>query len=365
MNYKLEIQKLLVKSEVLLAHDKINFLKQAVKLADANNDIEWGYELRMRIIEECGGILKDIEALPSFTWILDAYDAEPDKFDPVDMLWKYKWMIDSAARCHFVSIEQLEQMLEDYKKRLITAGFGLRAYFCAGASVGFICENLVKVKSCLDARNSLQRDIICDSLAYELYDKVLYNLIIRDSKAAFDLENRILSFASRKDLFYVDCAYAEYLVRYGEFKRAKQFIKRAEQMFSQIDNKQCWLTVSLGGLIYALTFIDKEKAWRYLSEHINWILECQEYDALVFGINILPLLKYKDKRRLNLSHEFPIFRSDSQYDTKLLFDYFYEITLDKAKKFDARNGNDSFKKQLKQASASRFNSFIRRYVRFL
>ena len=362
MNYKLEIQKLLVKAEVLLSNDKINLLKQAAKLADANSDLEWGYELRMKIIEECNGKFKDVEALLSFAWILEAYDAEPSKFDAVELLWKYKWMIDSAARCHFVSIEQLEKMLEDYRKRLIAANFGLRSYFCAGVSVGIITENMVRVKNCLDARDTMQHDIICDTPAYELYDNVLYNLMVRDTKAAFDMENKFLSIANRKDLFYIDCGYAEYLVRYGKMKRAKPFIERAEEVFTQIDNKQCWLTVSLSGLIYALTFTDSEKAWRYLSEHINWIIECQEYDALVFGMNILPLLKRKDKRRLNLSHEFPMFRDDSLYDTKLLFDYFYETTLEKAKKFDARNGNNSFKKQLKEAAAGKLNLLICRLM---
>ena len=368
MNYNLEIQKLLVKAEDVLPHDRINLLKQAANLADANNDIDWGYELRLQIMDESMGKLKDTEALPAFVWILEAYDANPDRFNTMEMLWKYKWMIDSSARCHFISMEQLEKMLEDYRQRLLDKGFGLRSYYNISASVAFIIENLERAKRCLDARDKIEPDDVCDNPSHELYDMILYYLMIKDTATAMSLERALFALTHPVALFPIDCGYAEYLVRCGKIESAKHFIERAEKSFTEL-NKQCWLSVSLSGLIYALTFIDPEKAWRYVSDYINWITECQDYDALIFGMNIMPLLKRGGTRTLYLSHEFPVFRDDNVYEVKNLFDYFYGMTLNLAERFDARNGNSSFKSQLIESVADRATSgkgsILRRIVKKL
>ena len=54
MRYTLEIQKLLLQTQNDSLHprEKANLLKEAIRIADENEDVEWATELRLDLIYE-------------------------------------------------------------------------------------------------------------------------------------------------------------------------------------------------------------------------------------------------------------------------------------------------------------------------
>ena len=349
MDYNLQIQKLLIQvdAESSMAN-KAALLKQAINIAGSHNDIEWGYDLRLNLMDVCNGIVKNTDALPAFVWVLDACDRNPDLFDEKELLWKYKWMIDSAARNSKISMLQINAILDDFKARLERNGYSLRAYYGILVSVGFITENMSMVKQNIDLRAKCERDNMSDSSSHDLYDRILYLLMINEADAALALEGemRQKNKGNIGNTFAINTCYSEFLSRIGRHGEAKHFIDAAEKNFTEILNKECYLMVTLSSLIYALNIVETEKAWQYFEQYAHWIDEGEEYDTLIFGLNILPLLACGGQRRLSLNSHLPFYNSENEYDIKAIFDYFYNITKALAQAFDERNQNNAFAKQI-------------------
>ena len=323
-------------------------LKQAISIADSHNDIAWGYDLRIDLMDISNGFAKNTDALPAFVWLLDANDRNPDLFDEKELLWKYKWMIDSAARSSKVPMEQINAITADFKTRLQRNGFSLRAYHGILISIGFITENPPMVKEQIDLREKYERDNISDSASHDLYDKVLYLLMVNEIDAALALENEThkKNMNNISNMFAINTCYAEYLTRTGRIDIAERFITDAEKNLSELKFRECYLMVTLSSLIYALNVTNTEKAWQYFEQYAHWFDEGEEYDSLIFGINLLPLLARGGKRKLQLSSRLPFQSIDGEYEIKNIFDYFYESTKAIAIAFDSRNGNDAFTKQI-------------------
>ena len=63
MRYTLEIQKLLLQTqnESLRPREKANLLKEAIRIADDNEDVEWATEMRLDLIYELNLLSADAE----------------------------------------------------------------------------------------------------------------------------------------------------------------------------------------------------------------------------------------------------------------------------------------------------------------
>ena len=94
MKYTLEIQKLLLQAQNDNLHprEKANLLKEAVRIADENEDIQWAVEMRLDLIYELNLLSADAEEIAVFSKILDNYENHKDLINEDDILWKYKWI---------------------------------------------------------------------------------------------------------------------------------------------------------------------------------------------------------------------------------------------------------------------------------
>lgn len=349
MEYSLQIQKLLIKVDAESSlTGKANLIKQAITIADSHNDIEWGYDLRISLMDTCDGVMKNTEALPAFVWLLDACDRNPDLFDEKELLWKYKWMIDSAARSSKTSMEQLNAIIDDYKNRLLRNGYSLRSYYGILISIGFITENIEMVARNLELREQHERDDMSDTEPHDLYDRILYYFMKYDVESALMLE--VEMYKKNKEnisnTFAISTCYAEFLTRTNRLETAQRFIELAEKTFTDIVYKDRYLMVTLSSLIYALTITNPKAAWDYFEQYAHWFDEGEEYDTMIFGLNILPLLTHKGEVKLQLNSRLSIYNPTGTYDTQNLFDYFYTATKTLAELFDQRNQSNAFIKYI-------------------
>ena len=77
MRYTLEIQKLLLQTQNNnpASPGKANLLKEAIRIADENEDVEWATELRLDLIYELESSFRRIlKRLRNFSKILDDYE---------------------------------------------------------------------------------------------------------------------------------------------------------------------------------------------------------------------------------------------------------------------------------------------------
>ena len=131
MRYTLEIQKLLLQTQNDSLHprEKANLLKEAIRIADENEDVEWATELRLDLIYELNLLSADAEEITVFSKILDDYENHKDVIKEEDLLWKYKWIWACTFDLPEIPMEQVKAIGEDYKTRILRNGYSLRSYY--------------------------------------------------------------------------------------------------------------------------------------------------------------------------------------------------------------------------------------------
>lgn len=350
MDYNLEIQKILLKVNATKdLHDKINLLKQAVTIADANNDVNWGVDLRLDIMHNEVDTPGCAESFPAFVWILNAYDNNPDLFDESDFLWEYKWMADESISNPGISLEQIDDILEDFRVRCNRNGYTDHAYYNLKIFRHMFLYEFDKAREYVELRNQAPRDRMSDHPAWELNSEVL--ILLKEGKfddAVFKAQDILTRKLTSDGLPFATLSSMSYYLARGKDSRASEY---GEKALSEIAGKE--LTSSficnMAQIIYCLFMNgEKERAWKYFEDTAHWFIGADDFLSFDYIIFVLPLLKEKNERTLNISPRLPYYRTDNIYDTEELWNFYYPIAEDLAKRFDERNKNDVFGKRFEE-----------------
>lgn len=327
--------------------DKIALLKQAIQIADANHDLNWGFELRLELIRDEKDTSRCVDSFPAFSWILDTFDRDPDTFDEKEFLWEYKWMLGSARRNSAISLAQIESIAEDYKMRLQRNGYSLRPYYTAKAHMAFFMGQLTEAKKYIELRDKELRDDMANCRACELDDNIELELRLGNLEKALTVGNEVLSkkVTCAHMPFASYCACVKYFQKDGDLERAHEFFLKAEVDLASLDGDTSQIG-EIGTMINFLAEYDREKAWQYFEQYADWNINSEEYVDFLFSSNVLPLLREGGTRSLQLSSSLPWYREDNTYDIAELYAYHLNNAKALAHKFDTRNGTTCFKEEL-------------------
>ena len=131
MKYTLEIQKRLLQVENgnLSPREKSSLLREAIRIADENDDVQWAVEMRLDLIYELNQLSEDQEEITVFSRILDDYENNKDLIQEDDILWKYKWIWGCAFDLPEIPKVQVDAIAEDFKTRILRNGYSARSYY--------------------------------------------------------------------------------------------------------------------------------------------------------------------------------------------------------------------------------------------
>lgn len=105
---------------------KINLLEQAMRLADANHDVQRGYDARMEIVEAAEWSGQLVRSLVVFPWMLAQHDKDPNIDSYLHLLWMYKWAASALAEAPEIQWDRIEGIWGDLGKRLSGLNYSLR-----------------------------------------------------------------------------------------------------------------------------------------------------------------------------------------------------------------------------------------------
>lgn len=347
MNYNLEIQKLLLKSDKLNNHDdKIVLLKQAINIADANNDTDWGAELRLDLIREETYTSHCTESFPAFAWILNAHDNNPDLMDESDFLWEYKWMATSSRRNVNISRQQIEGIMEDLRQRMTRNGYTDRAYYTVRLYWHLFLGETDKAHEYIKLRDETPRDRMSHCQACELDASVEMELIEGNiDKALAKAHDLITKKVTCGHMPFGTFCNLTYYLNKAKDARAEEYFKKAEEEMADMENDTSLLSdISL--LMHYLIDNDKDKAWQYFEKYAQWEINSEDAFSFDFALVAIRLLQEGGSKTLNMDPQIPYFNSSNTYNIKELYDYYYTKADNLAKQFDERNGNSYFRQRL-------------------
>jgi hypothetical protein len=137
-------------------------LEEAVRVADVAQDVDSGYYLRHDLMESATFAGRNDLLLVAFSWCLAKFDAEPERFDEHDLLWKYKWVVSNA--CDFPEIERakIEGLLDDMQRRFLAGGHSLHAVWQHRIDAAVSFRDVPAAESAWQVFRSARRDPLSD-----------------------------------------------------------------------------------------------------------------------------------------------------------------------------------------------------------
>lgn len=341
----------------VLPHGEISmaYLREAIKEADELEDYKWRMELRMEFIHESNFYSDAMEMYVVMPELLKIYDEYVEQFGVNEslcheVLWKYKWVLETAKDFYQVSVKQFQTISEDMKRRFQGAGFSLRPYY-------FYQFNFYKFVDWEMAEHYYQefqkckRDGMCDCTACERSEEMDYLLergdIDQAKKRAKILFDRRMSCAE-----VPEATYGKFLRYYNlQLCEGKQdCLQDAEKCCKEVKKaiQQRGIVLEYFGdvmLFYALTNQEKALDWfkHYWSHYES---DRNPIYKLYFAFGMMRFVKKlqeeKDSYRMKLPNDFPLYQEDGNYDLVKLWEYYENDARSCAQKFDARNGTSHF-----------------------
>lgn len=349
MNHNLEIQKILLKIQNLKnAEDQIILLKQAISLADANNDEDWGFDLRMDLIRTEQFTAHSEESFPAFAWILNTYDNTPDLYSEEDILQEYKWLAAVSYNNLRINRKQIEDIFEDFKSRCLKGGFSLREYYNIITNYSLFMGDKIAARKHLNLRDKEASDTL-SSWSNDMITTIYVEMFESDfDKAIVHINDFVNNQSSHKmNSIPVYSGLIYYLGGKMNDKRVTKYFNEADDEFSKLSVLPFQLyEVTL--MMYYMSKKNKTRAWAYFEKYVNLELDAEPAVRFDFAASVLHLLKIENENRIldMISNRQPYYREDNTYHLKDLYNYYLDMATNLAKRFDERNGNAHFMEQL-------------------
>lgn len=348
MKYTLEIQKLLAQADIpgVSVKEQCRLYKQAILIADENDDIEWAYEMRLEYLHLLSFSASNEEMVVNFSWLINAYESEPDLFDENDFLWMYKWILSEMYSNPDVSLEQLQHILEDFKTRMQRNGYSLRSYYDRLYDENMQMNRYEKAFEYLQLRNAEERDGMSNCKACELDNELDYYLATNQFDEAYHRARPLID----KQLFcrcvptrtFATLA-VEALIA-GKPDIAADMFARAEEGMLELEEDESMLC-TVGTMTNYLFRIRSERAWEYMEKYLPWSLEADAYRSYIYFKKLAGGLKRVEQDReitLCVPVDVPFYHPSNRYTVKELYEYYLKESFTLATRFDTRNRNRAF-----------------------
>lgn len=99
---------------------RVELLKRAADIADAENDLDLAFQIRTRLVHATFDVPGSIDQLTHFSWLVARHDEEPERF-PLQ-LWYYKWVAGGLPQLPEISRHKVSSMIDDLERRFEKKG---------------------------------------------------------------------------------------------------------------------------------------------------------------------------------------------------------------------------------------------------
>lgn len=329
---------------------KIVVLEEAVRIADAHSDDDRGFQARLKLIDAATfGGAPDV-AMVAFAWCLARTDAEPERFDVSGLLWKYKWILDSAPDYPTIGRSQITDMLADMEKRYRLAGSGMHPVHQIARELYRVMGDLKSAKASHAKVLKSDRVPLSNCPACEQHAQMKFSFDIGQTDQAFKQAAPLVNGQmSCSEVPHVTYSYLLLPTLFAaEPELAAEYHNKGSRMLGT--NPKFVSEVSRH-LVYLTVVDDLPAAAKYLQKHFAngiattcpaWRFEFDRAAAFLFD----RLSEHPKPPRVRLPANLVLPAEVNAKDPASLRDFFTARARELADAFDTRNGNDRFTRRL-------------------
>lgn len=337
---------------------RVAILEEAIRLADQHGDAQWGYDIRRQVMENTAFGGQPEKTLVAFTWCLALCDREPAHFREADLLWQYKWIINSLDEFPQISRKQIDDALADMTVRYRRVGNNLRAVHKSRYLLAKGMGDGDVARASYAEWQRTPRDSSSDCIACDRHTEVCHFLYVDDDEQAVahaePLLNGRMSCKTKPRNTY--SAVLEPLLRLRRVDTAMEFHLRGMDSIGRNyagalgDLRQHMEFLALTGNLTPAVRILEDRLPQALAEHSS----DSRFQFLQAGWLVCERLLAAGKTsvRFRVPSTVPITATDRQMDVRALMDWMAAEARRIADAFNARNGNEAYSRKIARQQES-------------
>lgn len=328
---------------------KLAVLEQAIRVADTQEDIEQGFKAREELVELCTFYGYPLKALVAFSWLVGMKDKHPDLLSGYSLLWKYKYILNSVTSFPEINRTQIENLLEDMRVCYAAEGYSDRTYYSYKKSVLLGLGEIEEAIECYKRVQTMERDRMSDCRACEQGDQVRMHLLLDNDEEMLKAVEPILTekLKCHNSLDVNIPRVLMPLLRLGRKEEADQWQRKGYRLIK--GNREYLYEVGLN--MEYLTYTDPIKALEIFEENVAYSLNQEDPEDIMYFSGFASKLFSRLAReeihfevRLPSSH--PCIHL--KRDVTALAQYYKDLAIEYAFKYDRRNGNDYQSKEMSE-----------------
>ncbi len=365
---------------------RVSAIRAAAAEADQHGDVPYQMFFRADLCHESCFYGDGMDMMVVFPELLALSDKHPDApttvfdeyvyADALDhVLWIYKWVLSHCESFYQIPMEDCLKFFEDCKARFLAYGYNLRPWHLIRYDF-YQHIDRAEAEASFHEFEKLPRDLNSDCEACERNTEILFYLEKGDLKKAKalarDIENFKLTCGEKMAAWLrLKKHYMHYYMKRKEFDKALEYCRMMERNLLEESEYERW-----DDFLACYAYSDIGKALKIYKEHWkDWLNWRDPSDEFHFSINVCRFFRELEKDRgnmgagsleaadrktgngesaeptirLSFDSSFPLYEESGQYSIRRLYDFYYGRAEELAAKFDARNGTDSYRKELEEA----------------
>ncbi|MCC9042590.1 hypothetical protein LNQ81_07800 [Myroides sp. M-43] len=342
MMYRLEIQRLLLQIDENIEDAELcmSLIRQGIQIADKNNDLEWGVDLRYSLIHEERATSSCGESVMAFAWILNLCDQYPERFDESEFLLEYEWMLCSAYSNAALSTEQIQAIADDLYLRLDRNQITKRGYYFTMAEYVQNLGDYQKGEEYI--KLAMQEPFDEENVEIMEYDYRIENLVLmkRFDEAIILMEQvelkKLRNFALPFETY---CAMG-YCMAKANDARAQIYLDKAKASFETLKEVNSSMLYSMVRFMYTMYALEDDLLWETFERIADWEIGAEDDLHFMLTRHAAIICSKIKTKELKLSPRVAYYEPNGIYDMNKLFVYFDTKATELGHRFDARNGSD-------------------------
>ena len=324
--------------------ERVELYRRAAILADRQGDTDAAYRARCALINSAYDADAPLDQLIAFAYCISVSDRSPDRFDPHDLMWMYKWIVDLLIDFTPVQLELVERMIDDMASRYALNGLGSAACDQLRLVLFIKTGQRDRLEQAYDAWESNRERAGSDCLACQLHAQIMYEIVRGEDELAVNRAEPLIAGTSR----CADVPHETFgslhlpLLRLRRYEEAASLFDRGYDM---IRSRQGFVrTVGEHAAFLAIAG-QTEKGFELLQTHLREAMASRA-DLLsitfwrgAWAVCERSILEGCGTVSLSLSPRFECFEADGVYDVAALGEHFAGLLGRLAQAFDERNGN--------------------------
>jgi hypothetical protein len=330
---------------------QLALLEEAVQLADSVQDIDLAFHMRDDLMAAALFSGRPDIMLVAFSWCLAQYDRDPKRFNPYNLLWKYKWVMGNSWKFPEISRSRLEALLADMDRRYRKAGSTLYAVASERRDLLVNFGERRPARTAHAEFRKCRRDSLSDCIACVANNNCDYYCFQRQWGRAVQAAQPVLqgrlTCVEQPHNILGNVLLPLFLL--GRQEEGKAYQRQGYRLVSQDSH---FVRKHAQHLRFVVLIGDLAQAKRLLERHLPSAIEIVTLnDRFEF---LLAARLWSDrvasqgthKLKVRLPKGLPATDADGKSDVRALGEWFMAQVREIARRFDARNGTDAFQQQI-------------------